>query len=50
MEHPTRDELLTAVRAFLADLCHPEGFGFSVTREVRQRARELMQLLQENAK
>lgn len=36
------EELLREVRNFLADLCHPEGFGYSVTREVRQRARELL--------
>lgn len=32
-----------AIRAFLADLIHPEAFGHAVSAEVRQRARELLQ-------
>ena len=32
-----------AIRAFLADLIHPEQFGHAVSAEVRQRAKELLQ-------
>lgn len=30
------------LRDFLAELCHPEGYGHAVTPEVRRRARELL--------
>lgn len=33
--------LLCEILGFLGDLCHPEGYAYAVTAEVRKRAREL---------
>lgn len=37
------------VLEFLNDLSHPEQYGHAVTREVRQRARELATAMKEEA-
>lgn len=37
----TEKPLTREVLNFLNDLCHPEQYGYAVTKEVRQRAREL---------
>lgn len=40
--HVTVESPMTRkVLGFLNDLCHPDQFGYAVTKEVRQRAREL---------
>jgi hypothetical protein len=39
---PSREVLV-----FLNDLCHPDQYGHAVTREVRRRARELANKLEE---
>lgn len=43
---PVYDKVL----GFLCDLCHPEQFGHAVTKEVRQRARQLAEELEGAAK
>jgi len=36
---------LAAVKKFLADLVDPEGFGYSVSSEVRREAMRLLEML-----
>lgn len=39
------DAKVAATRKFLEDLVDPEGFGYSVTSEVRREAMRLLELL-----
>lgn len=41
-----RESTVSEVLCFLNDLCHPEQYGHAVTKEVRQRARQLATALE----
>lgn len=37
------EQVAKEVEQFLADLFHPEGFGFAVTNEVRKEAKRVLE-------